>query len=90
MSINPFRTLIASTLVLLAGASLSARAAGEIALFDPALPQGGWAFDNGQEFPGATGKLSIDQADGNALRLDGNFSKGFEDFGARLKAGDVP
>ncbi len=33
----------------------------------------GWTFDNGQEFPGATGKLSIDDG---ALKLEGNFTSG--------------
>ncbi len=34
----------------------------------------GFNFDNGQEFPGATGKMSVD-ADGS-LKIEGDFTKG--------------
>ena len=40
----------------------------------------GWTFDNGSEFPGATGKLSVDTAvthnGRESLRLKGDFTKG--------------
>ncbi len=42
-------------------------------LIDPTNPAEGWAFGNGPEFPGAVGELT---ADGQALRLHGDFNKG--------------
>ncbi len=45
-------------------------------LSDKSLENYGWSFDNGQEFPGATGKLSTDPAEGDALKLEGDFTKG--------------
>ncbi len=36
----------------------------------------GWTSDNGQEFPGATVKLSVDKKEKNALKLEGNFTNG--------------
>ena len=51
-----------------------------VPLGDPASPTWGFRFDNGQEFPGATGKLGVDPAvtrDGKpGLKLEGDFTKG--------------
>ena len=49
-------------------------------LSDKSLENYGWTFDNGQEFPGAKGKLSVDAAEKDALRLDGDFTVGEHDF----------
>ena len=57
-----------------AGASVLAQ--NSVSLLVKGLDAYGWRFDNGREFPGAVGKLGIDPADGNCLRLDGDFSKG--------------
>jgi hypothetical protein len=49
-------------------------------LTGPATENFGWTFDNGREFAGATGKLSVDAAakhnGKDSLRLDGDFTKG--------------
>ena len=45
-------------------------------LVDKSVDNYGWTFDNGQEFPGATGKISIDKQERNSLKLEGNFSNG--------------
>ncbi len=48
-------------------------------LVDPNLPKGGWKFDNGREFPGATGSLHVPKESYRGepvLQLDGNFTKG--------------
>ncbi|MCX5669786.1 MAG: hypothetical protein NTU94_00485, partial [Planctomycetota bacterium] len=49
-------------------------------LAGPAAENYGWTFDNGREFPGATGKLSVDAAakhnGKDSLRLDADFTKG--------------
>lgn len=48
-------------------------------LIDPAKPAGGWAFGNGPEFPGATGKPALAAErfrDGPVLSLSGDFTKG--------------
>ena len=70
-------TIVALTLGLAAAAAPADEAA---SLFAPGAPVYGWTFDNGQEFPGATGKLSVDaeaKHNGKAsLRLDGDFTKG--------------
>ncbi len=67
-------------LAIILSTSLSfipAAAQSPLSLIDPDLPLGGWAFDNGQEFPGAVGKLEL-KKDETQPRLDlfGNFSKG--------------
>ena len=53
----------------------------------------GWTFNNGQEFPGATGKLSVDPAemqDGKAsLKLEGDFTKGGNYVSAEVKLDDA-
>ncbi|HCE46321.1 MAG TPA: hypothetical protein DET40_22475 [Lentisphaeria bacterium] len=49
----------------------------------------GWTFDNGQEFPGATGKLSIDAAEKNALKLEGNFTNGGNYVETKIKLDNV-
>lgn len=52
------------------------RAADPASLLDAKAANMGWSFGNGAEFPGATGNLSVDADAGNALKLDGDFSKG--------------
>lgn len=55
-------------------------AADSVALIKPATDAGGWSFDNGQEFPGATGSVTIDDTvepqRRAAIALHGDFSKG--------------
>ena len=63
----------------------------ELSLIDDKNPTQGWRFDNGQEFPGAKGRISIDndvEAQYRpALRLDADFSGG----GNYVQAGcDLP
>src|SRR5688572_9435815 len=56
------------------------RAQEPVPLISPAKPDAGWTFNNGQEFPGATGAISVDaeaQRGGRAsLKLVGDFTKG--------------
>lgn len=66
---------------ILAGFLLSSLSAQEgIELAQPSKPNLGWTFDNGQEFPGAKGSLSLDETTphGNkpALKLEGDFTGG--------------
>lgn len=65
--------------VLLLLASM-ARADETTPLLNPNDPAAGWSFDNGREFPGATGSLAADPQtthDGQpTLRLIGDFTKG--------------
>ena len=53
---------------------------GQQTLFSPKDKSFGWDFDNGREFPGATGGLSVDREakhEGKeSLKLEGNFTKG--------------
>lgn len=64
-------------------------------LLDSAEPTFGWTFDNGQEFPGATGSLTVDDAvthDGRpSLKLQGDFSGGgqYVQLGRRLPDVDI-
>ena len=65
----------------MAVAGLALAAAGdEVALVDGAKPRGGWTFDNGREFPGATGELALEaqggRSGGAAIVLKGNFTQG--------------
>lgn len=52
----------------------------EVALIAPDAPLKAWRFDNGREFPGATGAMTADDAvepqHRPALRLDGDFTGG--------------
>lgn len=72
--------VLATVALLWAAASTYAAQAMTDLLAGPAAENYGWTFDNGREFPGATGKLSVD-ADArhngkDSLRLDGDFTKG--------------
>jgi len=49
---------------------------GAIDLIEPGKPSGGWEFQNGAEFPGATGTLALAEGGENALLLHGDFTKG--------------
>ena len=63
--------------ILLAGVGWAQR---PVPLVDYAKERGGWGFSNGQEFPGATGSLTVDRDAVDrghpTLRLEGNFEKG--------------
>ena len=58
-------------------------------------PSAGWTFNNGQEFPGATGSLATDaeaKREGRAsLKLVGDFTKGgtYVDAGRKIDGVDV-
>ena len=58
-------------------------------------PAAGWTFNNGQEFPGATGSLAVDpeaKRDGRAsLKLAGDFTKGgnYVDAGRQIDGVDI-
>ena len=71
------QTLFVSALVACASYGLHARAQELILAKEPSR---GWAFNNGQEFPGATGALSVDadakRNDRVSLKLVGDFTKG--------------
>jgi hypothetical protein len=58
---------------LLASLAIQTALAAPVALIDAAKPAEGWTFNNGQEFPGATGKL---EAMEGGLRLTGDFTGG--------------
>ncbi len=50
-----------------------------VPLIDAKKERGGWTFDNGREFPGATGELNVAEQtfqDQPVLHLKGNFTKG--------------
>lgn len=67
-----------------------APAADEVDLINPKAPLGGWSFDNGQEFPGAVGKLELDEKnDEPTLKLSGNFDNGGNYVQCARKLGDV-
>ncbi len=72
-----FASWVVLSAVLAAGV---AHAAKEVPLIDPVNPAQGWRFNNGPEFPGAKGGITLD--DGvdpqrrPALRLDGDFTGG--------------
>lgn len=59
-----------------------------VSLTGAALPQGGWTFGNGPEFPGAAGELALDAAGGRqgapALVLQGDFA-----LDVVLQAGEI-
>ena len=79
------------SLLILSALGPCAAAAEVAALSDPDAKTLGWSFDNGQEFPGATGGLTVEAVEGRkVLRLTGDFTKG----GAYVQAGrrlpDVP
>lgn len=76
--------------MLLAVAMVASALAAEIPLVDKDQPNGGWNFDNGREFKGATGSLTLDAAGGRdggpALCLKGDFTQGgnYVDAGRRV------
>src|SRR5687767_7888621 len=55
-------------------------AADVVQLVDAKAPLAGWKFDNGQEFKGATGSLTVDPGAGpqgrDCLKLVGDFTNG--------------
>ncbi len=86
-------------IALLAGVKVMARSKTEreeaISLIRTDMPHGGWRFDNGKEFEGATGALS-DESDAPkncrpAIKLDGDFSDGgqYVQAAARLPREDI-
>lgn len=75
-NIGPMMARLAVLLCLCLGIT-SVRAAEVVDLLDPDAKNLGWSFDNGREFPGATGGLNSQTIDGTQmLILDGNFEKG--------------
>ena len=71
--------IILSALVVVLVPAVVAPAAEPVALIDPAQPAGGWAFDNGREFPGAQGKLELSPEPFRGkpvLNLHGDFTQG--------------
>jgi len=73
--------MLAAAAVLYAGLAPPASADEALDLCDPAKKTLGWRFDNGREFPGATGSLSVEP--GGVLKLVGDFTGG----GAYVQAG---
>ncbi len=90
---SPSGSTLAALLVCLFPALAAAQR--PVALVDPSLPVGGWSFSNGQEFPGATGSLTLDAAvqdHGHAtLKLAGDFTKGgaYVNLGRRIDRIDI-
>lgn len=79
-----------ASLVFVALASC-ADAAEVVPLSDPEAPTLGWSFDNGREFPGAAGGLTVETVDGaKVLRLTGDFTKGGGYVQAGRRLADVP
>ena len=75
----------------LVGLASHANGAEAVPLSDPGAEMLGWSFDNGREFPGATGGLTVEAVDGaKVLRLTGDFTRGggYVQAGRRLQ--DVP
>lgn len=74
---------------------LPANASEAISIIDRETPLSGWRFDNGQEFPGATGGMTADNAVEAqyrpAIRLDGDFTGGgnYVQVGRDLPVADV-
>ena len=75
-------SLVIMALLALFGALTPVRAGDSTTelLVGDAAAQFGWKFDNGREFPGATGKVAVDsttRCNGkDSLKLDGDFTKG--------------
>jgi len=83
-----------TSLFLLVFLIVSAMAQDAVPLIDPARV-GDWKFNNGQEFPGATGSLEIDpdakRQDHESLRLVGDFTKGgqYVEAGRKIDKVDI-
>ena len=66
-----------------------------VPLISPTDPAAGWKFNNGQEFPGATGALTVDaeaKREGRAsLKLAGDFTKGgnYVEAGRKIDGVDI-
>ena len=80
MTAHRLQTFVMSALLVCALHGLHARAQEPVQLISAKEPSRGWAFNNGQEFPGATGSLSVDadakRNDRESLKLIGDFTKG--------------
>lgn len=67
----------------------------KIPLISPDDPSSGWIFDNGREFKGATGSLTVDESEihqGNpSIHLQGDFTKGggYVQIGIKFKPTDI-
>ena len=81
--------------VAFCAAALGGAVGADIPLLDDASPTTGWSFNNGSEFPGATGGISVDDSvqpqRRPALRLEGNFTGGgnYVDLGHTLPDTDI-
>lgn len=76
-SSRPYRLIVFFAFWL---ALTALQAAEPVSLLDQGAPGLGWVFDNGQEFAGATGQLTVMDGEPkkgeSVLRLAGNFSEG--------------
>jgi len=80
-----------AALCILAGIGARVAVAGAVSLFDPEAKTLGWTFDNGREFPGAAGGLTVETLDGaKVLKLTGDFTKGGNYVQAGRRLPDVP
>ena len=78
-------------LSILVGVGARVAVAEVVSLFDPEAKTLGWGFDNGREFPGATGGLTVETLDGaKVLKLVGDFTKGGNYVQAGRGLADVP
>lgn len=73
---SPLHAILLVILLL----ATSLRCDAGLPLVDGADPTAGWTFDNGSEFPGASGRLDADpdvkHRDSPSLKLTGDFTKG--------------
>lgn len=87
------KSISLAILLLLLGGLPAAIGHEPISLIFPEKSQGGWAFDNGKEFPGAKGELKLaDKKYRNkpVLSLQGDFTKGGNYVQAAISLPDVP
>ncbi len=88
--LNVPRLLLA---LMVCAACTAARAQDAISLIDRTKAGGGWKFDNGREFPGATGSLEVSEErfrEQPVLDLHGNFTKGGNYVQAAISLPEIP
>jgi len=92
---NAFSRALVTGLFLVAAQVSLLRAQESVSLLDEKDPTKGWTFNNGQEFPGATGGISVDKEVGRngkpSLKLTGDFTKGgvYVDAGKKFDPVDI-
>ncbi len=87
------RTAIPVVLALMAAFPSTAMCQQPIPLIDAEQDHGGWAFDNGREFPGARGELDVAGErfrDQPVLALHGDFTQGGNYVQAAIDLPNVP